>query len=105
MFQNSCCNSYHILIGLEDIMTETAHHTTYRKDYSAPYYSVASIDLRFELGEETTVVTSRMALKRQTSEPCPLVLTGTSLVMREVKLDGAPLAPDRYSAKIGRAHV
>ena len=86
------------MTGLEEIMTETAHRTIYRKDYTAPYYSVASIDLRFELGEETTVVTSRMVLQRLVDEPCPLVLTGTSLVMREVKLDGVPLAPGRYSA-------
>ena len=81
-------------------MTETAHRTVYRKDYTPPDYSVESIDLRFELGEESTLVTSRLAVRSQEDalqDPRPLVLNGKSLTLRGVKLDGAPLHQDRYS--------
>jgi aminopeptidase N len=81
-------------------MTETAHRTVYRKEYTPPDYAVDSIDLRFELGEETSVVTSRLVLRRQTDglqDARPLVLNGKHLTMREVKLDGTPLHQDRYS--------
>ena len=82
-------------------MTETAHRTVYRKEYSAPDYSVDSIDLRFELGEDLTVVTSRLAMRRQydvLQGMRPLVLNGKNITLRGLKLDGAPLDPIRYSA-------
>lgn len=82
-------------------MTETAHRTIYRNDYTAPDYRVDSIDLRFELGDDSTVVISRMALRAGydlSSGMRPLVLNGKQLVLRELKLDGAPLDQRLYSA-------
>jgi aminopeptidase N len=84
--------------GLDGSMTETAHRTVYRKEYTTPDYSVDNIDLRFELGDETTQVTSRLALRRQTGRACPLVLNGKNLTLSGLKLDGVPLAPERYDA-------
>lgn len=81
-------------------MTEISHSTVYRKEYTAPDYCVDSIDLRFELGDEVTIVTSRMALRAaydMSSGKRPLVLNGKRLVLREVKLDGAPIEDCRYS--------
>jgi aminopeptidase N len=81
-------------------MTETAHRTVYRNDYTPPDYSVDSIDLRFELGDDTTVVTSRMALRSGydiSDGMRPLVLSGKNITLRELTLDGVPLDPDRYS--------
>ncbi len=81
-------------------MTEAAHTTVYRNEYTAPDYSVDSINLRFELGDEVTVVTSRMALRASydtSSGMRPLVLNGKQLVLRGLSLDGAPLAEDLYS--------
>ena len=46
-------------------MTEAAHATIYRKDYTPPDYLVDTIDLRFELGEETTRVHSRLSVTGQ----------------------------------------
>lgn len=81
-------------------MTETSHRTVYRKEYTPPDYSVDSIDLRFELGEESTVVTSRLALRRRYDElqgTRPLVLNGKHITLRGLKLDGTPLHQDSYS--------
>jgi aminopeptidase N len=80
-------------------MTETAHPAVYRKEYTAPVYRVDSIDLRFELGEDTAVVTSRLLLRSRYDASHgirPLVLYGKNLALRELKLDGTPLHQDRY---------
>ena len=81
-------------------MTETAHSTVYRKKYASPDYLVDTINLSFELGEELTVVTSRLTLRRQYDDSNgsrPLVLNGKNITLRGLKLDGAPLDPTRYS--------
>ena len=80
-------------------MTETAHHTVYRKEYTAPDYSVDSINLRFELGDDQTVVTSRLVLHAAydvAGGVRPLVLNGHRFVMKELKLDGVQLEQSRY---------
>ncbi len=81
-------------------MTETTHLTVYRNEYTTPDYIVERIDLRFELGEDSTVVTSRLAVRRDYDASLgmrPLILNGKRLVLREVKLDGAPIEHGRYS--------
>jgi len=81
-------------------MTETTHTTVYRKEYTAPDYSVDSIDLRFELGDEVTIVTSRMALRAAydtSSGKRPLVLNGKNIVLRALTLDGIALDQGRFS--------
>jgi len=81
-------------------MSETAHRTVYRKEYSAPDYNVDSIDLRFDLGEDSTLVTSRLLLRSEYDVSLgirPLVLNGKNITLRGLKLDGAPLDPIRYS--------
>ncbi|MFA7404605.1 MAG: aminopeptidase N [Pelobacteraceae bacterium] len=81
-------------------MAETPHRTIYRKDYTSPDYSVDRIDLRFELGDETTLVTSRMALRAQydaSGGVRPLILNGKNLVLQGLKLDGEQLTPECYT--------
>ena len=81
-------------------MTETAHHTVYRNEYTTPDYRIDSIDLRFELGDEVTIVTSRMVIRaadETTSGTRPLILNGKHLVLRELKLDGMSLDQSRYT--------
>jgi len=81
-------------------MIETAHSTIYRNNYTPPDYQIDSIDLRFELGDVTTLVTSRMALRAGyavSSGMRPLVLNGKQLVLRGVSLDGALLDEKLYS--------
>ncbi len=82
-------------------MTETAHCTVHRKDYTAPDFSVDSIDLNFELGEDTTIVTSRMVVRAAddlSSGKRPLVLNGKNITLRALTLDGMPLDQGCYSA-------
>lgn len=81
-------------------MTETPHATIYRKDYTPPDYLVDTIELRFELGEETTTVHSRMALRKNPAAAPgtrPLSLDGHRMVLVEVALDGNPLPADRFT--------
>jgi aminopeptidase N len=73
--------------------------TIYLKDYEPPDYLVDRVELRFELEEEVTRVTSRLALRRnpqsQRSAP-PLVLDGEGLALLELALDDRVLSPDEY---------
>jgi len=81
-------------------MTEATHTTVYRKEYTAPDYCVESIDLRFELGDEVAIVTSRMALRAAydtSSGMRPLVLNGKNIVLRALTLDGIALDQGRFS--------
>ena len=81
-------------------MTEAPHATIYRKDYTPPDYLVDTIDLRFELGEETTRVHSRLSVRAQydTAQGVrPLRLDGQRLSLTGLALDGNPLTSDRYT--------
>jgi aminopeptidase N len=81
-------------------MPETVHSTIYRKDYVPFDYVVDSLNLNFELGEESTIVTSRLALRANydTSKGRrPLVLNGQHFALRELAIDGAILGQDRYA--------
>ena len=80
-------------------MSDSQHPTIYRADYTPPDYLVDAVDLRFELGEEYSIVTSRLSL-RANYDPAagvrPLVLHGHRFVLRSLTLDGAALPPDRF---------
>ena len=81
-------------------MTEIAHHTVCRNEYTAPDYIVDNIDLRFELGEDVTIVTSRLLLRRRQDASQPdrqLVLNGKNLALKELKLDGILIDRKNYS--------
>jgi aminopeptidase N len=89
-------------------MTQTSHRTVYRKDYTAPEYLVDSIDLHFDLGDEATLVTSRLALRSQCDDSPgrrPLVLNGKNLVLRGVNIDGIPLLQDQYIVTGGQLTI
>jgi aminopeptidase N len=84
----------------EALMSAPAHQTIYRKDYTPPDYLVDTIDLRFELGEETTRVHSRMAMRKNPDAAPgspPLHLDGRRSTLLGLILDGMPLANDRYA--------
>jgi len=81
-------------------MTGTVHSTFYRKDYIPPDYVVDSVNLSFDLGEETTFVTSRLALRANydiTQCLRPLVLNGQHFALCELAIDGAMLSQDSYT--------
>jgi len=69
------------------------------RDYRPPSYLVDSVDLRFNLGEEETVVAARLALRRNpaaSAQARPCLLDGVDLELRSVAIDGKPLAPEDY---------
>jgi aminopeptidase N len=85
---------------LDNSMTKTAHRTIYRADYTPPGFSIDKVDLLFELGEDSTRVTSRLAFRSRLEHSTvthPLVLHGKRLLLRELKLDSTPLHQEQYS--------
>ncbi len=81
-------------------MTSTPHTTIFRKDYTPPDYLVDTIELRFELGEETTRVHSRLAMRANPDAAPgtrPLHLDGHRVTLLGLTLDGIPLPAERYT--------
>ncbi|WP_415776508.1 aminopeptidase N [Sneathiella sp. HT1-7] len=71
--------------------------TIYLKDYKEPDFLIKTVDLTVELGEDDTVITSRLALQRNDKDATKLSLNGEHLVLQSVKMDGHMLTPDEYS--------
>lgn len=68
-------------------------------DYRPFPYAAPSVDLRFELDPEETRVHAKVRYVRDaTATTRDLVLPGWKLRLLDVRLDGAPLPPDRYEA-------
>jgi len=73
--------------------------TIYLKDYTPPEFAVDEIELRFELGESHTDVTSELklhAIKTDGRIPTTLILHGVQLELIELKLNGEDIEADRY---------
>ena len=73
--------------------------TIYLKDYTPPEFAVDQIDLRFELGEKHTVVTSDLklhALETGGHLPTTLTLHGLELELLELVLDGKAVDSKQY---------
>lgn len=73
--------------------------TIYRKDYTAPEFSIAQVHLDFHIHSETEViVVNTMTLQRVIKgSVSPLVLDGQEMELQEVTLDGKKLAPHDYT--------
>eukprot|EP00899_Mesostigma_viride_P000768 jgi/Mesvir1/10692/Mv13782-RA.1 len=67
------------------------------KDYTPPSYAAKQIELRFELGEETTACTTTQHYSLLGKEGSPLVLNGEEMKLLSVSLNGAPLKESEYS--------
>lgn len=80
-------------------MTTDTPKTVYLKDYTPPPFHIGDTDLRFELGEATTLVSATLSLERNpafgTARP-DLILDGQKLELVSISIDGAPIAEDRY---------
>lgn len=71
----------------------------HREDYTPPPYLIDSTSLAFDLEEEGSEVTARLALRRnpKAAKPAdPLVLDGIGLELLELRIDDQPVAPERY---------
>ena len=63
-------------------MTAETPKTVYLKDYRPPPFLIEDVDLRFELGEETTLVTAVLTVARNPASGAPrgdLTLHGQEL--------------------------
>jgi len=81
-------------------MTDCQHRTVFRKDYTPPDYLVDSIELRFELSEETTQVHSRLKISANPDtapETRPLRLDGHRTTLIGLSIDGTPLTGRQYT--------
>jgi aminopeptidase N len=67
-----------------------------REEYTAPAYTIRSVELMFDLDPAKTLVTSRMEIERRATAadgaPPPLRLHGEGLTLLRVLADGAPLS-------------
>ncbi len=72
---------------------------TFLKDYLPPAFLIDTVDLHFTLGEEETLVRSRLAMRANSKRddgPHPLVLDGERLDLRSVTLDDRVLHAAEY---------
>jgi aminopeptidase N len=81
-------------------MRDPNPQTIYLKDYAVPEYLIHSVDLKFTLDDESTLVSSRLALSRNPASQSlatSLTLSGENLKLVRVNLDGgSDLSKDRY---------
>ncbi|WP_241572112.1 aminopeptidase N [Rosenbergiella nectarea] len=62
----------------------------YRKDYTAPVFTITDIDLTFHLDEKITKVLAVSQVKRCDASAKDLLLQGEGLVLVQVKINGNP---------------
>ena len=80
-------------------MKEGSPQAVYLKDYTPPPYRVTDVSLDFLIGEEVTVVTSRLRLTRNAGAGelrDGLELDGKDLKLNYVELDGQRLAAPQF---------
>ncbi|MDR0776652.1 MAG: aminopeptidase N [Azonexus sp.] len=67
--------------------------TIYLKDYTPPAWLIDTVDLDFAIGDEATVVTATLAVRRNLAVAIqPLALDGEELETLAVRVDGQPAA-------------
>jgi aminopeptidase N len=80
----------------------------YRADYRPPDYRIDHADLRFDLAEDATRVTARLAVRRNEAlegDVPPLVLDGEALELHAIAIDGRALSPAEYQVHDDRLVV
>ena len=65
-------------------------------DYRAPAWQVETVELDFDLGIDTTELSSRLLLRRDPAQSAPLRLDGENLELLSISLDGTPLPKTAY---------
>lgn len=81
-------------------MAACSHTAINRTDYTPPNHQVDTVHLRFELGEETSRVFSRLTIRANydlSTGLRPLTLDGKRLKLCSIHFDGKALLPDQYS--------
>src|SRR3712207_6406448 len=83
-------------------MTQSSPRATRRTDYRPPRFLVDHVDLRFELDPASTLVRSRLSMRRNPAlagpeADGPLRLDGDGLTLLGLRLDGTPLPQAAYT--------
>jgi aminopeptidase N len=89
-------------------MKDAHPRVTRLSEYRPPAFLVDTADLRFELGEDATLVHGRLALRRNaaTDAPdAPLALNGQGLVLESIAIDGKALAAGDYRYEDDLLHI
>lgn len=66
------------------------------QDYAAPAFSIASVDLTFDLAPTGTRVRAELKIERRDGASGPITLDGEDLRLMEIAIDGEALAEDAY---------
>src|SRR5712691_9844088 len=74
-------------------------------DYQPPAWLVDTVELDVVLHASATRVRARVKLKPNTGAPAPVVLDGDGLTLTSVKIDGAELSPDGFTATPDRLTI
>lgn len=116
ILRNNCCPFYSSLprvkkasrklicsVATEDLpkQVEESKMATPReiflKDYKMPDYYFETVDLKFSLGEESTIVSSKIAVSpRVEGSSPPLVLDGQDMTLVSVQINGKALKEEDY---------
>lgn len=78
-------------------MKKVSPKAVYRKEYAPPAYRIETVDLDVALGEESTRVASRLAIRAAADRPGPLVLDGEGLDLVSIRVDGDILPQAAYT--------
>jgi len=80
-------------------MKDANPNTIYLSEYQQPDYWIEHVDLRFDLGEEETCVSSNIQFTRRenVADNASLILHGEELTLSEVQIDDVVLNNDQYS--------
>jgi len=71
--------------------------TIYLKDYQPPTFLISDVQLTFELGEERTLVSSALEIRRNTPGARQVRLNGEELVLKKLVVDGVELSSTDYT--------
>lgn len=69
----------------------------YRKDYTAPAFTITDTDLTFTLSDEKTVVEAISTVQKISLEATELKLDGKELKLCAIAIDGVPLTEGQYT--------
>lgn len=81
-------------------MRDAQPRTTRLRDYRVPDFLIDTTELHFALFDDTTIVHSRLAMRRNPASEnrsAPLRLDGQELLLRSVKIDGRTLSAAEYA--------
>jgi aminopeptidase N len=78
-------------------MRDGSPKTIYRKEYTAPKFTITDADLTFAIYDGYTLVSSKLRLQRQAKDEAPWILDGEDLEIECIEIDGAPLQPHEYN--------